>query len=96
MQFIYRPEGVCSKKIIIELENMDQPVVRKVEFIGGCEGNLSGIAKLVIGLSADELIEKLAGIKCGRKKTSCPDQLALALKQAIAGQQIQLEQSDSL
>ena len=79
MRFSYKPKGVCSMQINIDL---DGDVVREVEFVGGCEGNLSGISRLVAGLTSDELIEKLAGIRCGRKKTSCPDQLVLAIRAA--------------
>lgn len=81
MRFTYQPKGVCSNQIIIDLE---EKIVRKIQFVGGCEGNLSAIALLVAGLSIDDVQQKLAGIKCGRKKTSCPDQLAQAIAQAYA------------
>ena len=75
----YRTRGVCSQLIHFEL---DGDVVANVEFLGGCHGNLQGIAKLVNGMKVDDVIARLEGIKCGGKQTSCPDQLACALKQA--------------
>ena len=73
----YKTQGVCSSKIEIE---MDGDIVKNVSFTGGCPGNLQGISKLVEGMSKDEVIRKLEGITCGFKATSCPDQLARALK----------------
>lgn len=81
MRFSYKPKGVCSMQINLDL---DGDVIREVEFVGGCEGNLSGISRLAVGMTTDELIEKLAGIRCGRKKTSCPDQLVLAIQAALS------------
>ena len=75
----YRPQGVCSQLIQFEL---DGDIVKNVSFLGGCNGNLQGISKLVNGMKVDDVIARLEGIKCGFKKTSCPDQLAQALKQA--------------
>lgn len=75
----YRTHGVCSQLIHFDL---DGDVVKNVQFFGGCNGNLQGIAKLVEGMKADEVIARLGGIRCGNKQTSCPDQLACALKQA--------------
>lgn len=75
----YRPHGVCSQLIHIEL---DGDIIENVQFVGGCHGNLQGISRLVKGMKADEAIARLEGIKCGFKQTSCPDQLAYALKQA--------------
>lgn len=75
----YRPHGVCSQLIHFEL---DGDVVKNVEFLGGCHGNLQGISKLVSGMKVDDVIARLEGIRCGYKQTSCPDQLACALKQA--------------
>ena len=77
----YRPAGVCSRQIDFKLED---GIVRSVSFIGGCPGNLAGIAQLVEGLPAKTVIEKLSGIHCGDKETSCPDQLAKALQSALA------------
>lgn len=76
----YRPQGVCSKLIHLEL---DGDVIENVQFVGGCNGNLQGISSLVKGMKAEDAIARLEGIKCGFKNTSCPDQLAHALKQAI-------------
>lgn len=73
----YRPKGVCSQKITFDVE---EGKVKNVKFLGGCNGNLQGIASLVEGMPVEEVIEKLEGIKCGYKDTSCPDQLAKALE----------------
>lgn len=75
----YRPQGVCSKLISVEL---DGDVIESVEFTGGCAGNTTGICQLVKGMKVDEVIQRMEGIKCGHRPTSCPDQLAKALKQA--------------
>lgn len=75
----YKPVGVCSKLIRVDVEN---DVVENIEFVGGCNGNLKGICSLVRGMKVDEAISRLQGITCGYKSTSCPDQLAYALKQA--------------
>ncbi len=77
MQFSYKTNGVCSRKIHIEVENN---IVKDVKFEGGCSGNTQGIATLVKGMKVNDVIEKLEGIKCGFKSTSCPAQLAEALK----------------
>lgn len=77
----YKTKGVCSQKIIFEL---DGDTVKHVEFVGGCSGNTQGVARLVEGMKVDEAIRRLEGIRCGVRPTSCPDQLARALKQAIA------------
>lgn len=77
----YRPQGVCSQLIQFEL---DGDVVKNVQFLGGCSGNLQGISSLVNGMKVDDVIARLEGIKCGFKNTSCPDQFAKALKQATA------------
>ena len=76
----YTPKGVCSRKIDIEVED---GIVKKVHFTGGCNGNTKGVAALCEGRRADELIGILSGIECGFKGTSCPDQLAKALRQAL-------------
>ena len=76
MQFTYKTNGVCSVSIQIEIED---DIIQSVKYMGGCNGNLQGISSLVKGMSVDEVIEKLEGIRCGFKKTSCPDQLAKAL-----------------
>lgn len=78
MIFKYRPEGVCSQEMIIDIEDN---IVKDLKVIGGCHGNLQGISKLVQGMTIDEVIDRLKGIKCGFKPTSCPDQLAKALEE---------------
>mgnify|MGYP003604132874 FL=1 len=75
----YIPKGVCSRRIHIELAGSK---VEKVFFEGGCNGNLQGISKLIEGMEIDAVIRRLAGIRCGRRQTSCPDQLSLALQAA--------------
>ena len=76
----YQPQGVCSRQMKIEVED---GIVKSFEVIGGCHGNLQGISKLVEGMKVEEVIARLDGIRCGGKPTSCPDQLAQALKQAV-------------
>ena len=78
MQYTYKTKGVCSTTIIIDVEG---DTVTGVRFIGGCNGNLQGISSLVSGMKVDDVINKLENIRCGFKNTSCPDQLAKALKQ---------------
>jgi uncharacterized protein (TIGR03905 family) len=80
MRYTYRTKGTCSQVISFDLEDGK---VSNVEFIGGCNGNLQGISKLCDGMDANELIEKLSGIRCGFKNTSCPDQLAKAIKENL-------------
>ena len=79
MQYEYKTKGTCSQRILFEIEDNK---LMHVEFIGGCHGNLQGISKLVEGMDVDEVIARIEGIHCGMKPTSCPDQLATALKQA--------------
>lgn len=79
----YRTKGTCSSAIDIE---MDGSTIKSVAFTGGCNGNLKGISKLVAGMDAKEAIDRLKGIKCGFKPTSCPDQLALALEEILQNQ----------
>lgn len=76
--FNYRPKGVCSQNIEFDIV---EGKVHNVKFLGGCNGNLQGIGRLVEGQPVDEVIEKLRGISCGFKGTSCPDQLAKALEE---------------
>lgn len=78
MKIAYIPKGVCSKQINIEVED---GIVQNVEYIGGCNGNLKGIGSLVKGMKVEDVIDRLENIKCGMKNTSCPDQLAQALKE---------------
>lgn len=77
---IYQTHGVCSKNISFDIKDNK---VYNVQFTGGCHGNLQGIGKLVEGMNVDEVISRIEGIKCGPKSTSCPDQLARALKEAV-------------
>ena len=77
MQYSYKTSGVCSREIIFDVEDNK---VKNVQFIGGCNGNLKGISALVEGQDMDEIISRVEGIRCGSKCTSCPDQLAEALK----------------
>jgi len=77
MDYRYRPQGVCAREITFEVEN---DVVKNVRFDGGCHGNAQGLAALLEGMSVDEAIRRLSGIRCGWKTTSCPDQLAQALR----------------
>ena len=79
MQYTYKTKGTCSREINFEVENGK---VKNVSFIGGCNGNLKGIAALVEGMDIDEVISRVEGVTCGMKPTSCPDQLAQALKEA--------------
>ena len=79
MQFEYRTQGTCSSRILFEIEDHR---LHNVRYIGGCNGNLQGVGRLVEGMDIDEVQEKLAGIRCGMKSTSCPDQLARAIEQA--------------
>ncbi len=76
----YNTKGVCSRAIDIELEG---EIIRAVKFTGGCSGNTQGVAALVVGMSAKDAIDRLAGIRCGFRSTSCPDQLARALAEAL-------------
>ena len=79
MEFKYKTKGTCSQNILFEIEDQK---LKNVQFIGGCNGNLQGICRLVEGMDVDEVIERLHGIRCGMKPTSCPDQLATALIEA--------------
>jgi len=76
----YTPKGVCSRQMRIEVED---GIVKSFQVVGGCHGNLQGISKLVEGMKVEDVIARLDGIRCGMKPTSCPDQLAQALKQAV-------------
>ena len=76
----YQPKGVCSRHMEIDVED---GVIQAVRVIGGCSGNLQGISSLLVGMTTDEAIRRMEGIRCGFKPTSCPDQLAKALKSAV-------------
>ena len=82
MTYTYTPRGVCSRRMVVELS--DSGVIENVRIDGGCSGNLQGISRLVVGMKAEEAIERKEGISCGGKPTSCPDQLAQALRIALA------------
>ena len=77
---VYKTRGVCSQAIQFEL---DGDTIKHVNFIGGCSGNTQGVAQLAEGMDANEVISRLEGIRCGFKPTSCPDQLAKAIRQAL-------------
>ena len=81
MVYTYTPHGVCSRQIQIDI---DQGVIRSIQFIGGCNGNLQGVSALCAGRKVEEIIPLLKGINCGGKGTSCPDQLSQALEAALA------------
>ena len=80
MHYEYKTKGTCSQRILFDIED---GIVRNLQYIGGCHGNLQGIAKLVEGMPAEEVIERVKGIRCGMKLTSCPDQLSDALEEAL-------------
>lgn len=80
MTIQYRPKGVCSQNITIEVE---AGVIQSVQYVGGCNGNLKGLSALLNGMAVNEAIARLEGITCGPRPTSCPDQTAIALKQAL-------------
>ena len=81
MTYTYRPRGVCSQLMEVEVEDGK---IRRVQVLGGCDGNLQGISRLVVGMDVEDAISRMEGIRCGYKPTSCPDQLAKALKACIA------------
>lgn len=81
MTYTYTTKGVCSRQMTVEIEN---GTIMHVDIIGGCNGNLKGIASLVQGMRVEDAIDRLAGIRCGMRNTSCPDQLSIALKEALA------------
>ena len=84
MRHSYTPKGICARNITVEIED---GVVTNVAFDGGCNGNTKGLAALAVGQPAESLREKLSGIVCGNRATSCPDQLAQAIEQAIRGKE---------
>lgn len=81
MEIHFKPQGVCSRAIDIVL---DGDVIQSVRFTGGCSGNTQGVAALAQGMTVQEYIKRCKNIKCGMKKTSCPDQLARALEEALS------------
>ena len=80
MTIEYDPRGVCSRHMTVSAEN---GVITDLKVIGGCDGNLQGISRLVVGMKVEDAIERLSGIDCGGKGTSCPDQLSIALKKLL-------------
>ncbi len=78
MEYRYIPQGVCSMQMIFEIDN---GIIKKLKIIGGCPGNTVGVSRLVEGRTVDEVIEMLKGIPCGKRQTSCPDQVAKALNE---------------
>ena len=77
MKITYKPRGVCSRLMEIEIEDGK---IASVQVTGGCDGNLKGISRLLVGMEVDEAIRRMEGIRCGFKSTSCPDQLSIALR----------------
>ena len=80
MIYTYTPSGVCSRQMTVEIEN---GMIRHVDVLGGCNGNLKGISSLLQGMRVEDAIARLQGIRCGMRPTSCPDQLSIALRQAL-------------
>lgn len=80
MKYTYVPHGVCSRKIEVDIEDS---IIKEVKFTGGCSGNTQGVAALIKGLDVNDAIARLKGIRCGMRSTSCPDQLAHALEEAL-------------
>ena len=83
MTHTFRPQGVCSQQMKVELD--EQGIIQDLQVMGGCHGNLQGISALVRGMKAQDAIERLRGIRCGFKNTSCPYQIAKALEEALEG-----------
>lgn len=81
--YVYKTKGVCSREIHVELEGN---VIKSVKFVGGCHGNTQGVAALATGMTVEDYVSRCSGIKCGYKDSSCPDQLANAVKEAYAAQ----------
>ena len=81
MKFKYKTKGTCSNAILFEI---DDNKVHNVQFVGGCSGNTQGVARLIEGMDVNEAISRIEGIQCGPRPTSCPDQLACALRKALA------------
>lgn len=79
MIYTYKPKGVCSREMLIEIEG---DIIKSVKIVGGCAGNTIGVSRLVEGMNINEAIKRMKGIQCGSRGTSCPDQLAIALEEA--------------
>ncbi len=84
MQFVYKPKGVCSREFTFEIND---DVIESLSVVGGCNGNLKGIGRLIAGMKVDDVISRLEGTTCGSKPTSCPDQISQALKAYKLSQQ---------
>ena len=80
MEYSYKPSGVCSREFIFDIEN---DIIKSMKVVGGCSGNLQGISSLLVGMNINDVVNRVKGIKCGMRSTSCPDQIALALKKYI-------------
>ncbi len=80
MIYTYTPSGVCSRLMTVEIEN---GMIQHIDVLGGCNGNLKGIASLLQGMRVEDAIARMEGIRCGNRPTSCPDQLSIALRQAL-------------
>lgn len=78
MQYKFKPQGVCSQEMIVDVEN---GIIRKAQIVGGCAGNTVGLSNLLVGMTVEEAIKRLKGIPCGYKSTSCPDQMAKGLEE---------------
>lgn len=83
MRYTFKPQGVCSMEISFDI---DDGIIHNVKFLGGCAGNTQGVAKLCEGRKAEEVADILAGVQCGYKGTSCPDQLSKAIKKSLSEQ----------
>ena len=84
MTYVFRPQGVCSQQMKVDVD--EQGIIQGLQVMGGCHGNLQGIAALVKGMSAKEAAQRLKGIRCGFRATSCPDQLAQNLEKILEQQ----------
>ena len=82
MKYVYTPQGVCSRQMQIDIDDKTH-IINDIKIVGGCAGNTLGITKLVKGMKAEDVIKSLKGTPCGFRKTSCPDQLSLALEQML-------------
>ena len=82
MEYRYRPSGVCSSEMIFDIDESTH-IINELKVINGCNGNLKGVSSLVKGMKIEDVISKLSGITCGFRQTSCPDQIATALKEYI-------------
>lgn len=83
MKTIYETQGTCSKAIELDVDDATG-IINSIQFVGGCAGNTAGLSQLVRGMKVEDVISRLEGVRCGMKQTSCPDQLANALRQAIS------------